>query len=341
MVSRPVLLPRTLSTGRPSPGATVQVLRGETMGTYWSLQFACGPDQQVPGHLRTDIVQALDRVCQQMSHWDEASELSQYSRVPAGHWHPVSPDFAAVMRCALEVARLSGGGYDPAAAPWVNLWGFGPRQRYDEPGFQPPPPAACEAVRRQHPHGWADVRLAEAPHPRLWQPGGVQLDLGAVAKGYAVDLLSRVLREQGWGHHLVEIGGELRGEGVRPDGQPWWVSMELPSALGADSAPVMALHGLAVATSGDYRRCFERDGRWLSHTIDPRTGQPVTHGVASVTVLHRECMWADAWSTALSVLGVDEGLALADRLALPAFVVHRHGEALNCYASTAFEAMLE
>ena len=160
------------------------------------------------------------------------------------------------------------------------------------------------------------------------QPGGVQLDLSAVAKGYGVDRLAFYLKSQGVQHYLVEVGGELRGAGLKPDGQPWWVVLEqVPGADGAEAADelVLALHGLSVATSGDYRRYFERDGRRYSHTIDPRNGVPIANDLASVTVVHPQCMAADAWSTALTVLGAEQGLRLAERLGLAARFVARSG----------------
>lgn len=345
-MTRPVLMPAVLGKDRPVDGAQLLRWQGETMGTYWRVQAAACADPSRQDLILQEVTHLLAQVCQEMSHWDPASELSAYGRAEAQSWHPVSEHFAAVMRCALEVARLTQGAYDPSAAPWINAWGFGANHRFDAPGFQAPTLAQCEALRPTLIHSWRDVRLAQAPHTRLWQPGGVSLDLGAVAKGYAVDAVSRLLVAHGLPHHLVEIGGELRGEGVRPDGQPWWVNLELPSAMGMaeaglDESPLLALHGLSVATSGDYRRYFEIHGQRLSHTIDPRTGRPVAHGPASVTVVHRDCMWADAWSTAIAVLGVDEGLALADALKLAAFVIHRDGDVLTPYASTAFEAMLE
>lgn len=342
-MSRPVLLPAAIGPARPAAGAEVRLLRGETMGTVWTVRVATPPDSFNEASLRVDMETCLAEVCRQMSHWDPASELMRFNRGDAGSVHRVSAGFEAVLDCALDVARRSGGAYDPAAGHWVNLWGFGAQGRHDQPGFELPSMQAVEAVRQSASHGWADLHV-ERGCGRLSQPGGLTLDLGAVAKGHAVDVLSARLSERGFAHHLVDIGGELRGEGTKPDGQPWWVDLELPSVLATATpvvSPLLALHGLSVATSGDYRKGFRLDdGRLVAHTIDPRTGLPVMHGAASVTVLHRECMWADAWSTALLVLGVQDGLDLADRIGLPAFYVQRHGDELVPYASAAFEAML-
>lgn len=346
LISRPVLLPQAIRPDRPLPGAECVELGGETMGTSWSVKVA-SPPEAFDGHAVRQALQAcLHDVCAQMSHWDADSALMRFNGAEAGSWHTLARHFQRVMRCALEAARLSEGACDPAAGHWVRRWGFGGFERHDQPGFTMPDDDELLRLAERHPHGWRGLRWSP-DGGQLLQPGGVQLDLGAIAKGFAVDLLSETLSARGLSHHLVEIGGELRGEGMKPDGQPWWVELELPSALARDAAegrfdaPMLALHGLSVATSGDYRKGFQSpDGRWLPHTIDPRSGRPVRHGLASVTVLHPQCMWADAWSTALSVLGLNEGLDLADRLRLPAFFVSRQGDDLVPYASAQFEAML-
>lgn len=343
---RPVLLPQAIRPDRPQPGALCIELGGETMGTSWSVKVTTPPDA-FDGHaVRQTLEACLRDVCAQMSHWDADSALMRFNRGEAGSWHTLASHFQRVMRCALEAARLSSGACDPAAGHWVQRWGFGGFDRHDQPGFVLPGEAELEGLAQSHPHGWQDLHWGPGGE-QLLQPGGVQLDLGAIAKGFSVDLLSETLSASGFTHHLVEVGGELRGEGMKPDGQPWWVELELPSALARDAdegrfdAPVLALHGLSVATSGDYRKGFvAADGRWLSHTVDPRNGRPVHHGLASVTVLHPQCMWADAWSTALSVLGLDAGLDFADKLRLPAFFVLRQGDDLLPYASAQFEAML-
>jgi thiamine biosynthesis lipoprotein len=162
-----------------------------------------------------------------------------------------------------------------------------------------------------------------------------------VAKGYSVDRLSYYLKAQGYAHHLVEVGGELRGSGVKPDGQPWWVMLEQVSGAEMDEL-VLALHGLSVATSGDYRRYFELNGQRYSHTIDPRNGMPIANDLASVTVVHAQCMAADAWSTALTVLGGRDGLHLAELQGLAArFVVRQADGSFTEYLSSHLRSMLD
>ncbi|QPI53534.1 FAD:protein FMN transferase [Massilia antarctica] len=307
------------------------------MGTSWSARVMA-PGDAGPALLE-DLQRQLDLVVAQMSHWERDSNLSRFNSAPAGNWHRLPDEFFTVLSYALDVAEASGGAYDPCAGALVNAWGFGARQRYNEAKFYAPLPAASAAIVAR-----ADrQRLRLDPGSRrALQPGGVQLDLSSVAKGYAVDLLARCLEAQGLHHYLIEIGGELRGAGTKADGQPWWVALEgVPDAVDGAAQTRVALHGLAIATSGDYRRYFEHGGRRASHTLDPRTGAPIRNDVASVTVLHAECMAADALSTALSVLGPVDGLAFAERHHLAARFLLRHGGGLREVVSSAYQELLQ
>ena len=229
-----------------------------------------------------------------MSQWEPSSLLSRFNRAAADSWTILPPDFTTVIAGGLAVARATRGAFDPAIGRLVDLWGFGPVAVDTVPDD-----AAVAACRRLS--GWR--RLAWAPAGRcLRQPGGLALDLSGVAKGHAVDAVADLLAGRGIRHCLVEIGGELVGRGMRPDGDPWWVELEAPPGVALPPLRI-ALHALAVATSGDYRRG--------GHTLDPRTGRPVANGVVSASVIHRSALEADAWATALTVLGPVEGLAAA------------------------------
>lgn len=306
------------------------------MGTTWSARVMI--DHGGADAVGEQLQQQLDEVVAQMSHWSPDSNLSRYNSAPAGSWHRLPEAFAQVIGYALWSAEASGGAYDPCAGALVNLWGFGARKRFDQAGFYAPSDEAVREVMARHDR--TKVQF-DAVSRRLLQPGGAQLDLSSVAKGFAVDQLARCLEARGLHHYLVEVGGELRGGGLKPDGQPWWVALEGVPDLAYDEETVVALHGLAVATSGDYRRHFQHAGWRASHTLDPRTGYPIRNGVASVTVIHRECMAADALSTALSVLGPDAGLALAERHHLAARFLIRAPGALQEVTSSAFRAMLQ
>lgn len=341
---RRVLLPHHISEDPAPAGGVIRDFAGRSMGTSWSVRLvaapAGSPGHLAPDHLQQGLQQQLDSIVAEMSHWESDSDLGRFNRAGAGSWLALPPAFFDVLSFAMGVARDSGGAYDPCAGTLVNLWGFGPYGRFDQPEFTPPSADEITVARAQL--AAAGVRLEREGRKAL-QPGGVQLDLSAVAKGYSVDRLAYYLTTQGVDHYLVEVGGELRGAGVKPDGQPWWVALEeVPDARQPAPAPlVLALHGLAVATSGDYRRYFELDGRRYSHTIDPRSGMPIANDLASVTVVHAQCMAADAWSTALTVLGAGQGLALAERQGLAARLVARDaGGGYTEHLTTHLRAML-
>jgi len=337
---RAVLVPLEIDPVLPGAPSRAQKLDGVSMGTSWSASVLLPPGVDVD--LDRLLQRELDEIVAQMSHWDERSLLARYNRSAAGSWHALPPQFFEVIDYALSVYEETGGAYDPAAGALVNLWGFGALKRYDQAGFYAPAHEAVAAALAQRAAG--QPRLDRAGR-RLYQPGGAILDLSSVAKGYAVDCLARRLEALGVRHFLVEVGGELRGAGVKADGQPWWVALEgVPDAAAdASSVPqsVVALHGLAVATSGDYRRYFHHARGRASHTLDPRTGYPIAGEVASVTVLAPTCMAADALSTALSVLGVDAGLAYADARGLAARFLLRRDGGLREVDTSAWRALLQ
>lgn len=305
----------------PPAGAVRRRMSGQTMGTAWRADVYSLGDAEA---LRGAIDGELEMLVEQMSHWREDSDLSRFNRAAAGEWVRLPEEFFAVLHCGLHVARKSGGAFDPALGAVVEAWGFGPLGR----------PGPLPAGRGR----WEEIAIRMETREAL-QPGGVTLDFSAIAKGYAVDHVARLLEERGVGSFLVEIGGELRGRGIKEDGQPWWVAVEgPPEGLGTEI--VVALHNASIATSGDYRRYFERDGVRFAHTIHPRTSAPANSGVASVSVIHESTMAADAYSTSLAVLGVEEGMDLADRLHLAAVIAGRDGRELRLHYSQAFQAML-
>jgi thiamine biosynthesis lipoprotein len=324
----------------PVLGGVVHALHGRTMGTTWSVKLVADAKRPLPS-LQQAIQQELDRVVEQMSTWEPSSDLSRFNSAPAGSWHTLPAEFFTVLEYALKVACDSDGAYDPTAGALVNAWGFGPTQRYNEPAFVAPTVEQLEEARARC--GWQRIKL-DAASRQAFQPGGMYVDLSAIAKGFGVDQVARRLEQLGFDGFLVEVGGELRGEGTHPDGQPWWVAIEQPEALShsSDAMTVAALYAWSVATSGDYRRYFETNGVRQSHTIDPRSGLPIRNKLASVTVLHRECMAADAWSTALGVMGMEEGVAYANRHALCALFVQREGNAhLREWLSEPLQALSE
>lgn len=311
---------------RRDPGAGVIGLGGATMGTTWSARIV-SPRRAT--ELNGAIERALDDVIDEMSHWEPGSLLSRVNAAPLGEWCSLRADLAYVIDAGLAVADASGGAFDPAAGTLVDLWGFGPAG----PRTERPSDEEVAAM--------ASGRAAiERQGNRVRRTADVRIDLSGIAKGFAVDALARALLALGVRDFLVEIGGELRGEGMKPDAQPWWVDLEPPP--GARLTPIrLALHGVSVATSGDYRRFFDADGTRYAHTIDPRTRAPLVNDVASISVIHAECMMADAWATALMVLGPDKGMALAEREGLAARIVLRDGAEHRELLSSKLQAMLD
>jgi FAD:protein FMN transferase len=309
-----VLLPPAMPLVAPPRQAVLHRLAGRSMGTGWQLAFVAPQSMPLAG-VSARVQRVLDELERQMSHWREDSELGHFNRLPPGDWFALSPDFDAVMRLACEIAEASDGAFDPTLGESIERWGFGPLGRHDSPGFQPDERPATVGV-------WRALRHDSAG--RWQQPGGCSIDLSAIAKGHAVDAVVAALRADGHHHLLFELGGELLGEGLKPDGQPWWVAVERPPGAAALPALRVALAGQAVATSGNYRQGYAgADGRWLSHTIDPRTGRPVGHGLASVSVLDPSCARADALATALFVMGPYEGPRWASRHDIAAWFVAR------------------
>ncbi len=333
---RDVLVPLAIDIALPPAGSVLRAAAGRSMGTSWSARMLVPP--KLDADIEAVLQRELNEIVAQMSHWEDASLLSRYNRAPGGSWHALPPQFYEVIDFALQVAKDSGGAYDPAAGALVKLWGFGPQARHDSDGFRAPSAAALNAVLARRANGTPQLDRAGR---RLLQPGGAILDLSSVAKGHGVDRLALCLERLGVRHYLVEVGGELRGAGMKPDGEPWWVEIEgVPDMQDAPQA-VVALHGLAVATSGDYRSFFNDGPRRISHTLDPRSGQPVANGVASCTVVAGTCMAADALSTTLTVLGVEAGLAFADARNIAARYLVRGDGKLTEHTSAAWRDLLQ
>ncbi|MDY0963679.1 FAD:protein FMN transferase [Massilia sp. CFBP9026] len=335
---RDVLVPLEVDMALPPGGSTFYSTAGTSMGTGWSARLMLPPGADGAA-LTLALQRELDEIVAQMSHWEPDSLLSRYNHAPAGSWHALPLQFFEVADYALRVHEDSGGAYDPAGGQLVNLWGFGATRRYDQAGFYAPDAAAIGAVLAQR--GASQPMLDRAAR-RLLQPGGALLDFSSVAKGYAVDCMARCLEQRSVRHYVVEAGGELRGAGAKASGEPWWVEIEgVPDADAATTQAVVALHGLAIATSGDYRRYFQHGARRAAHTLDPRSGYPVANGVASVTVLAPTCMAADALSTALTVLGPDDGLAFAEARGIAArFLVRAPGGLVDTTSSN-WRALLQ
>jgi FAD:protein FMN transferase len=299
------------------------------MGTTWRADFVA-PEPSAVARIKARCEAVLCALVNEMSQWEEDSDLSRFNRLGPGEWMTLPPSFSAVVAEALRIAEWTGGAFDPTIGAASELWGFGAQAIPALPDAE-----SVEASRRRI--GWHLLAFA-SELSRLRQPGGVMLDLSAIAKGYAVDRVLEEISRQGIHSCLVEVGGELRAQGVKPDGQPWWVGMEDVDGLAA--APLrIALSGWAVATSSNARRYHDVGGIRLGHTLSPRDGRPVATSALAVSVIDESAMRSDALATALMVMGPD-AVQFAQAHAIPARIVLNSRDGPVEYLSSALQGML-
>ncbi|CFX08546.1 Protein involved in thiamine biosynthesis [Candidatus Filomicrobium marinum] len=337
---RIVLIPPHIPSGlaRVRSGGAVHEVAGETMGTTWSIRAVVN-NAVVLEQVRGRVERVFARIIAQMSTWDSQSDISRFNDGPAGSCHALETEFFHVLNAALRLARETCGAYDPTSGALVDLWGFGAKPWNGEE------PSAADVQSVLQSSGWQRL-LFDPEGLSITQPGGLRLDLSSIAKGYAVDAVAALLKANGVRSFLVEVGGELCGEGVKPDGLPWWVSLS-PQGLAGEAEsmpfadPIVALHGFSVATSGTGIRNRDVGGKRVSHLIDPRTGYPVANEIVSITVFHKSCMLADAEATAICVLGADEGAAYACRKKLAAVFTIDKGDGLELRLTPYAKAMLD
>jgi thiamine biosynthesis lipoprotein len=305
-------------------------LKGQIFGTYYQVILAKPMTRDQVADIEAGILDELEAVDASMSTYREDSELSNFNRSPVGEWQPLSPELMQVLEISRQVSKASDGAFDITVGGLVNLWSFGPEAR---PEKVPPEDQLEERLAQIGP----DKVELDIEAGRARRLSDVYVDLSAVAKGYGVDQVGDYLEAQGVDNFLVDIGGELVLSGHRDDsGDPWRVGVEVPDEHRQVAQYVLALTDMSVATSGDYRNYFEEDGKRYSHTIDPRTGRPVKHALASVTVLGDTTADADAWATALSVLGPQASLETARREGLAVLTLERDGEGWISRVSAAF-----
>lgn len=306
-----VLLTAVLSLLVGCDRPSEHVFRGATMGTAYTVRVVHPPASALPG-LGDAIHDRLERINASMSVYRPDSEISRFNALSMGESLPISEDFEHVLRVSAQVFDQTGGAFDPTVKPLLDLWGFGPGAANRE-AWRPP---SEEAVL----HALASVGLylvdASIPGRLGKRHSDVQLDLGAVAKGFAVDALAELLEERGVRGYLVDIGGDVRVAGRNAEGEPWRIGVNQPERGQGWGEILLVLRPgrMAVLTSGDYRQFFKQDGLFFSHILDPRTGCPLENGVAGVTVLADAAVLADALATGLMVLGVEQGLELVESL---------------------------
>jgi thiamine biosynthesis lipoprotein len=291
------------------------IYSGAIMGTSFSIKA-----NQLPKGIKVEPLQKLikirlDEINQSMSTYLDDSELSLINNTQTLKIQAVSAELFKVLTTAKEISHKSAGAFDITVAPLVNLWGFGS----DGMRFQAPEKTKVQELLAKTGDQYYSLHSEGVSIQKIQKD--LSLDLSALAKGYAVDQVALLLERHGIQNYLVEIGGELRLKGHNNQGKKWRIAIEKPNINQRELYKILTITNIAMATSGDYRNFFEHDGKRFSHTIDPRTGYPITHQLASVTVLHESSMVADAWATALMVLGSEEGYKLAQQEKLVAFFI--------------------
>lgn len=291
-------------------------IRGETMGTTYSVKVFDPPEWG--DEIRFEIESELRSVNDQMSTYLSSSEISRFNRSESTDWFDVSAETALVVETGQQISRATDGAFDVTVLPLVNAWSFGPESREN----RPPAEDVIESTRKRIGFERLHVRT-EPPALRKDDPA-LEVDLSAIAKGHGVDRVVELLVDAGAANVFVEIGGEVRATGDKA-GVPWRIGIQRPDAVSDAILVPYPLVDRAVATSGDYRNRFESEGKEYSHTIDPKTGRPATHRIASVTVGAADCMRADGWATAIGVLGRESGLAVARGEGLDVLLISRDG----------------
>lgn len=314
------------------PEEKVWEIAGPVFGTQYHINVVLTDNESHLENLGSGIEQVLEDVDASMSTWREDSELSRLNRrEDQSAWIELSEPLYEVLTTAARVSELTDGAFDVTIGPVVNLWGFGPEARPDEVPDESELQAKLEAT------GYENIELRSDP-PALRARKPQYIDLSAIAKGYAVDAVARYLDNAGVEAYLVEIGGEVRVNGRKPNGDAWRLAIEEPVSERRQINRVVALDSQAMATSGDYRNYYESDGRRYSHTIDPETGKPIRHNLASVTVIADNCMLADALATGFNVMGYERAQALATRENIAAYFIVRSDDGFEVHYTPAFTA---
>lgn len=327
-----------MACSESTPSLVVNKVAGNTMGTTYHISWVAEKDgnkSNDPESLKEAVDLRLKQINAIMSTYDTSSELSLINQSSESNQNvEITAELADVLSVSRYVYEHSDGLFDVTVGPLVNAWGFGPtpdihNELNDE--------AIADLLGKIGSQHWRISVAGEKSRLRKDQP--LYIDLSAVAKGWAVDEIARLLEQRGISSFLAEIGGELKTKGVKPDGSQWKIAIERPVAnpLEAQQVQLILSPGdKGVATSGDYRNYYEVKGERYSHTINPFTGKPIKHELASVTVVHNDCAYADAWATALNVAGPKAGMALAEKNQLAVYMIVRNNNGFDELASSQF-----
>lgn len=305
-------------------------LSGQTMGTTWSVALR-STDAVDAARIKGGLQERLDGINALMSTYDPASEVSRFNFQTSTDWFKVSDETFQVVELAQQISNLTAGAFDISVGPLVDLWGFGALQ----PESLPPSTEQIDAVTAAV--GYENLQLRRAPAAIRKKIPQLRIDLAAIAKGYAVDVLADYLDQLALTDYLVEVGGEVKMKGYRSDGTPWRIAVETPLEHARQVTTVWPLTDIAMATSGNYRNFLEIAGQRYGHTIDPLSGRPIRHQLASVTVLDPSCARADALATALMVMGEERAKAFCQEQQIAAYLLIYSGAKLSSYACPAFD----
>ena len=317
-----LILVTTLLSSCDKPVEAIKI-SGPTMGTSYNITLYPAVDKSLDSkQVQHRIDESLRRVNQQMSTWIKDSEISLFNKTQSTDWYPVSFEFAKVVEAAQSISKLSNGAFDITVGPLINLWGFGEDFKNNNPDDD-----AISAARANIGYQKLQVRLS--PPALKKQIPQLQINLSAIAKGYGVDAIADQLEAAEVDDYLVEIGGEIRANGAKPNKSLWRIAIEKPSTKERSIQQGILLDNTGVATSGDYRNYFEREGKRYSHTIDPATGKPITHTLASITVLHNSAMMADGLATAIMVLGESKAKEFIANNKLSAYMISHDKEGFS------------
>ncbi|MCC2523153.1 FAD:protein FMN transferase [Vibrio coralliilyticus] len=307
-------------------------LSGPTMGTTYNIKYIESEGIPSPEVLQKEVDRLLEEVNDQMSTYRKDSELSRFNQNQTSTPFEVSPQTATVVKEAIRLNGLTLGALDVTVGPLVNLWGFGPEAR---PEVVPTDEElAARKANTGIQHLTVEGNLLTKDIPNLY------VDLSTIAKGWGVDVVADYIQSQGIQNYMVEVGGEMRLKGINREGVKWRIAIEKPSADERAVQEIIEPGNMAVATSGDYRIYFERDGVRYSHIINPQTGKPIRHKVVSVTVLDKSSMTADGLATGLMVLGEEQGMKIANENNIPVFMIVKTEDGFKEMASEAYKPFM-
>lgn len=309
------------------------LLQGKTMGTTFTIKVFVPEEKVTELSLFSDVTEILKDVHQSMSTYIPDSEINQFNRLPAGQNFTISEDFRRVTAESIRLGK-STGTLDVTMGPLIDLWGFGPDNR--------PETIPSDAVIAEIKQRIGVDKLKLTPNGLMKTVDGLEVSYSATAKGYGIDKVSEYLDSLSLTNYMVEIGGEIRTSGHKPNHSPWVLAIEQPDAAPGtrEFHKLIRVNDIAMATSGDYRIFYDVDGVHYSHLIHPETGKPVRQDLVSVTVLHSSAMTADGLATALTVMGTEQAKLYAEQHNLPVYLISKTPEGLVTFASKAFEPYL-